>query len=94
MAWAALAHAQYPSTSSRNTFGGYNYSNGGYSASNIFGGSNYYQPGGGTITSQPNIFGGMNYSNGWSSRPNIDMSPLSWPVSEMETGRLNPCGEA
>jgi hypothetical protein len=36
MAWGSAAHAQYPSTSSRNPFGGFNYSNGGYSTPNPY----------------------------------------------------------
>jgi hypothetical protein len=42
VAWGSAAHAQYPSTSSPNIFGGYNYSGGGYSTPNVFGGSNYH----------------------------------------------------
>jgi hypothetical protein len=41
LAWSLPAHAQYPRTSTPNIFGGYNYSNGGYSTPNIFGGYNF-----------------------------------------------------
>jgi hypothetical protein len=41
LAWSFTAHAQSPRTSTPNIFGGYNYSNGGYSTPNIFGGYNF-----------------------------------------------------
>ena len=71
VAWGSSAHAQYPSTSSRNIFGGYNYSSGGYSTPNVFGGFNYYSPRGGMTYSTPNVYGGYNYSSGGYSRPNV-----------------------
>jgi len=71
LTWGAAAHAQYPSTSTRNIFGGYNYSNGGYSNPNIFGGYNHDSPSGGMTYSTRNVFGGYNYSNGWYSTPNV-----------------------
>jgi hypothetical protein len=46
LAWGSVAHAQYPSMSTPNILGGYNYYTPGapmsYSTSNIHGGYNYY----------------------------------------------------
>jgi hypothetical protein len=71
LAWGSVAHAQYPSTSTPNVFGGSNYSSGGYSARNVFGGYNYFPPSGGMTYSTPNVFGGSNYSSGGYSARNV-----------------------
>jgi len=71
LALCGAASAQYPpTTSNQNPFGGYNYSNGGYSSPNVFGGYNYYPPSGGMTYSRPNVFGGYNYNSGGYTTPN------------------------
>lgn len=65
LALGEAAEAQYPPiTATPRPFGGYNYSDGGYSTPRPFGGYNYYSPSGGMTYSTPRPFGGYNYSNG------------------------------
>ena len=63
------AEAQQPLTSSRNIFGGQNYSNGSVSTPNVFGGFNTTSRSGGFSSSTPNAFGGSNFSNGGFTTP-------------------------
>ena len=63
------AEAQQPLSSSRNIFGGFNYSNGSVSTPNVSGGFNTVSRSGAISSSTPNVFGGSNFSNGGYTMP-------------------------